>query len=100
MSTKKIMSLCLALALALSAAPVLAAGTQVMDEWNEPIDQSGAKGGAYTGQAELAGSQSPSAHGGSVTKNFESNEGWTNVNAQGPGSGRSMSNFDKAEDWK
>jgi hypothetical protein len=100
MSAKKIMSVCLALALALAAAPAFAAGQVVMDEWNQPVDTSGAKGGAYSGQAELAGSLAPSAHGGSVSKNFDSDEGWVNQNAQGPGGGSSDSNFDKAGDWK
>jgi hypothetical protein len=100
MSTKKIMSLCLALAMALSAAPVLAAGPVVMDEWNQAVDQSGAKGGVYSGQAEIAGSLAPSAHGGSVAKNFDSNDGWTNKNAQGPTGGSSDANFDRDSDWK
>ena len=100
MSTKKILSLGLALALALAAAPVLAAGPVVMDEWNQPVDQSGAKGAAYSGQAELRGELAPSAHGGSVAKNFDTDKGWTNVNAQGPGGGSSDSNFDKDGDWK
>lgn len=100
MSTKKIMSLCLALALALTAAPVLAAGPVMMDEWNQPVDQSGAKGGAYPGQAELAGSLAPSAHGGSVAKNFDSNKGWTNKNPRCGAGGSSDANFNKDSDWK
>jgi hypothetical protein len=99
MSTKKIMSLCLALALALAAAPVFAADQSVMNEWNQPVDQSGAKGAAYTGQAELRGAQGPGG-GGNFEGNFETDEGWTNRNAQGPGGGSNDNNFDKSSDWK
>ena len=99
MSTKKIMSLCLALALALTAAPVLAAGPVMMDEWNQPVDQSGAKGGAYAGQAELKGSLAPGG-GGNFAGNFEKNEGWTNVNPQTTAGGSSDANFNKDSDWK
>ncbi len=99
MSTKKIMSLCLALALALSAAPVFAAGPVVMDEWNQTVDQSGAKGGAYSGQAELAGSLS-SGHGGSVAAQFDGDKGWTNKNPLCGAGGSSDANFNKDSDWK
>jgi hypothetical protein len=98
MSIKKIVSLGLALAMALAATPALAAGQVVMDEWDQPVNTSDAKGGAFSGQAELAGMQGPG--GGNYDGNFDNTKGWTNKNAQGPGGGSADANFDKDSDWK
>ncbi len=99
MNTKKIVSLGLALALALAATPALAAGQVVTDEWNQTVDQSGAKGSAYYGPAALKGTQGPGG-GDDFAGNFGKNEGWVNKNAQGPGGGDSADNFNKETDWK
>lgn len=99
MNAKKIMSVCLALALALAAAPAFAT-SQVMDEWNQEVDTSGAKGSAVSdGPAALAGSLS-SGHGGSVAAQFDGDKGWTNKNPLCGAGGSSDSNFNKASDWK
>ncbi|KMY67063.1 hypothetical protein AAU61_14095 [Desulfocarbo indianensis] len=101
MTAKKMMSvvLALALALALSAAPVFAAGQEVMDEWNCPMDQSGAKGGAPTGQAELKGSLAPGG-GSNMKGNFSDDKNW-NPNPQvTSGGGNFDGNFGKNADWK
>jgi hypothetical protein len=97
--TRKITSLGLALALVLAAAPVMAAGQVVMDEWNQPVEVEGAKGAVYAGPAALKGALAPGC-GGNFAGNFEENEGWSNRNAQGPGGGHSDANFDKDSDWK
>jgi len=99
MNAKKIMSLGLALALALAVTPALAASQVEMDEWNQPVDTSGAKGGGYYGPAGLKGTQGPGG-GWDLDGNFGKNEGWVNKNAQGPGGGHSDANFNKESDWK
>ncbi len=108
MSNKKFLSLCLVPALAIAAAavlasgPVFAAGPATMNGSNQKSDQSGAKGGGFSGWGDMRGEQAPSAHGGSVAANFDSEKGWGrgNINAQGPGGGSSDSNFEKNSDWK
>lgn len=100
MKAKKILSLCLALAMVIAAVPAFAASQTMMDEWNQPVDTSGAKGGPISdGPAALKGSLAP-GHGGSVAAQFDNNDGWTNENAQGPTGGSSDNNFYKDSDWK
>ncbi len=100
MKAKKILSLCLALTMALAAVPALAAMDQpIMDEWNCPVDQSGAKGVLPQQQAQLKGAVAP-GRGSDFAGNFGNSPAW-NRTVQGPGCGGNFEdNFERASDWK